>query len=84
MKVSPLGALVAIIVLGVTIEAVEQQSKPAAYTLVAILLLGMITFNAMQFNRQMNTIITLFNAPRAPADKKRANAAATPVPIVKR
>lgn len=83
MRVSPLGALVAIVILGVTIEAVEQQSKQAAYILVVILLLGMITFNAAVFNRQLTALIAAINARVTPQQAK-ANAVATPVPFGKR
>lgn len=68
-NVSPLGALVAIVILGITIEAVEQQSQKAAYVLVVILLLGMITFNARVFNQQIMAIIAVFNAPSHPTQQ---------------
>lgn len=59
MRISPLAALIAIVILGITIEAVEQQSEQAAYALVAILLLGMITFNAQAFSRESGAILSL-------------------------
>lgn len=62
-KVSPLGALVAIVILGVTIEIVEQQDKKAAYVLVIILLLGMITFNSGAFTSQISAVLSVLNQP---------------------
>jgi hypothetical protein len=65
-RISPLGALAAIVVLGVTVEVVEGQNKSAAYVLVFVLLLGMITFNASQFSQQVQTVIALLNSPSRP------------------
>lgn len=60
-KISPLGALAALVVVGVTIEVVEQQNRAAAYALVFLILLGMITFNANAFRAQMTTLVALLN-----------------------
>lgn len=57
-KLSPLGVLFAIVVIGITIEAVERQSKTAAYALVVLVLLGIITFNAGAFTAQLNGIVS--------------------------
>lgn len=56
-NISPLGVLFAIVVIGITIEAVERQSKGAAYALVLLVLLGIVTFNAGAFTAQINGII---------------------------
>lgn len=61
MKVSPIGALIAIVILGITIEVVERESQKAAFALTLVLLLGMITFNAAAFSQQINAIIALAN-----------------------
>lgn len=66
MRVSPLGALFAIVVVGVTIEVVEQQSKPAAYGLVLLLLLGIITFNSATFTAQMGAVVAAVNGKSTP------------------
>lgn len=63
MQISPLGALVAIVIIGVTVEVVEQQDRRAAYALVILLLLGVIVFNANAFTVQINRVIAAFNAP---------------------
>lgn len=70
-RVSPLGVLVAIVVVGVTIQVVEQKSREAAYALVVLILLGIITFNADTFNTQVARILTLFNAPSKSAGGAR-------------
>ncbi len=62
MKISPLGALFAILIVGVTVSAVEQQSRRAAYALVVLVLLGIVTFNATVFTQQLNAIMTLVGA----------------------
>jgi hypothetical protein len=62
MNISPLGVLVALVVLGVTIEVVEQKSQSAAYALVILLLLGMVTFNSAAFTKQINLLIAFANA----------------------
>lgn len=61
MKVSPLGALFAIVIIGVTIEAIERQSRQAAYALAIIILLGIVTFNASAFSAQITAITAAFN-----------------------
>jgi hypothetical protein len=61
MKVSPLGALAAIVIVGITIEVVEQQSRAAAYMLVALILLGIVTFNAQTFQDQTTKILARLN-----------------------
>jgi hypothetical protein len=68
--ISPLGALFALIIVGVTIEAVEQQSKDAAYALVLVVLLAMITFNAKTFRQQLELILGVLST--APAQQKAA------------
>lgn len=74
-NVTPLAALVALVVVGVTVELVEQQSKQAAYVLVVVLLLGMITFNAAAFNAQSRALLALFNSSSArSASQKRPTA----------
>jgi hypothetical protein len=65
-KVKPLAALLALVVVGITVELVEQQNKQAAYMLVVLLLLGMITFNAAAFRTQLGMIIGVANAPARP------------------
>lgn len=69
MKVSPLGALFAIVVIGIVIEAVEHESKQAAYALVVLILLGIVTFNATAFTTQINAIIATVNARSKPSRK---------------
>jgi len=59
---SPLGVLFAIVIVGITVEVVEQQSKAAAYALVILLLLGIVTFNAQGFSGQFSRIIGTLNA----------------------
>lgn len=66
-NISPLGALAALVIVGITIEAVESQNKAAAYVLVFVILLGMITFNAATFRTQVGTLIATLNAPSRPA-----------------
>lgn len=61
-NISPLAALAALVVIGISVEVVESQNKTAAYGLVLVILLGMITFNANAFNTQIRTIIGLLNA----------------------
>lgn len=61
MGISPLGVLISIVIVGITIEVVEQQSKPAAYGLAILVLLGMITFNAAAFSRQITAIVGVAN-----------------------
>lgn len=73
MKISPFGVLIALVILGVTIEAVEQQSKSAAYGLVALLLLGMITFNASAFTKQINLLVAFANSKPQPQPAKKGN-----------
>jgi hypothetical protein len=63
MNTSSFGALISVLVMGITIEIVEHESKKAAYALVVLLLLGIITFNAGAFARQMGLIFALSNAP---------------------
>lgn len=62
-KLSPLSVLLALVIVGVTVEIVEQQNKQAAYMLVLLILLGMITFNAAAFRVQLGRIIGVANAP---------------------
>lgn len=76
-KISPLGALAALVVVGVTIEAVEGQNKQAAYALVFVLLLGIITFNAGTFRSQVTTLIALLNAKSSPAAPARHSTSST-------
>jgi hypothetical protein len=52
-----------VLALGVLVEIVEGQDRRAAYALVVILLLGMITFNAAQFQTQMKALISSLAAP---------------------
>lgn len=66
MRVSPLGALFAIIVVGVTLEAVERQSRQAAYALAILILLGIITFNAGVFSQQIGAITAALNGRPQP------------------
>ena len=61
-NISPLGALAALVVVGITIEVVESQNKTAAYVLVLVILLGMITFNAAAFRTQVGIIVATLNA----------------------
>lgn len=61
-NISPLAALGALLVIGVSIEAVEQQNKQAAYALAFVIILGMITFNATAFRQQISLVISLLNA----------------------
>lgn len=63
MAVSPLGVLFAIVIIGITIEVVEQQSKQAAYVLVLLILLGMAVFNAQALGAQLQYITQALNAP---------------------
>jgi hypothetical protein len=58
-KLAPLGVLVAAVIVGITVEIVERQSREAAYALVVLILLGIITFNAQQFSAQMNAILAV-------------------------
>lgn len=62
MRVSPLGVLAAILIVGITIEAVERQNRSAAYALVVLILLGIITFNAKTFTAQINSVMAILNA----------------------
>lgn len=71
MKVSPLGVMLAIVVLGVTIELVEGQDKRAGYVLGGIILLGVITFNAGAFRQQVANIGEAING--IPRTKPRPN-----------
>lgn len=71
MKVSPLGALFAIVIVGIVIEVVEHESKQAAYALVVLVLLGILTFNAAAFTTQVNTVIALVNARSKPRSKPK-------------
>jgi predicted aspartyl protease len=61
-NISPLGALAALVVVGITVEVVERESTRAAYALVLVILLAMITFNAAAFQRQVQAIIAALNA----------------------
>jgi hypothetical protein len=56
MKIPPLQALAAIVIVGVTLEAVERHSRAAAYGLLIVILLGVITFNADTFRRETEAI----------------------------
>jgi hypothetical protein len=67
MGTSPLGVLAALVIVGVTIEVVEGQDKRAAYALVVLLLLGIITFNAARFRTEISALIATFNAPSRPS-----------------
>lgn len=64
-RISPLGALFAIVVIGITIEAVERQSRQAAYVLAIVVLLGIITFNAGAFTQQLGGIVAALNYGRS-------------------
>ncbi len=66
MKINPLAALFAIVIVGITIEAVERQSKQAAYALLVLILLGIVTFNARAFSQQMTNILALVNQASKP------------------
>jgi uncharacterized protein YcfJ len=68
MKVSPLGVLFAIVVIGITIEAVERQSRQAAYALAILVLLGIVTFNASAFSAQVAALTAALN--RRPTPKR--------------
>jgi hypothetical protein len=71
MKLSPLSVLVALVIVGATVELIEQQDQKAAYVLVIILLLSIITFNAAAFNRQLQAVVGAFAAyPKAKKDKR--------------
>lgn len=63
MKATPLSALFAIVIVGIMIEAVERQSKQAAYALVILLLLGVVTFNASKLTAQLAAINGILAAP---------------------
>jgi len=79
MNVSPLGILATLMFIEVSIEAVENQSKRAAYALVIVVLLSMVVFNAQTFNQQMRMIIGMINARPA-----KPNATSTPTPLGKK
>lgn len=73
MDVSAIGILSALVLVGVTVEAVEAKSKKAAYVLVLVLLLGIVTFNAAAFRTQSSLLIAALNrrsvrktSPRGP------------------
>lgn len=66
MNIPPLAALFAIVIVGITVEAVERQSKQAAYALVILILLGIITFNAQLFSRQVAALLAVVNRPGKP------------------
>jgi hypothetical protein len=87
--VSPLGALAAIIILGISVEAVERKSPQAAIALVVLLLLGIITFNSKEFYKQIAITMSALNAPSratgTSASGERARytnpTVATPIPL---
>ena len=79
MNVSPLGILATLMFIEVSIEAVENQSKRAAYALVIVVLLSIVVFNAQTFNQQMRMIIGMINARPA-----KPNATSTPTPLGKK
>jgi hypothetical protein len=66
MKAPPLAVLGAILLLGVAIEAVERQSRSAAYALIVLLLLGAITFNAGRFSTELARLQATLSAPPSP------------------
>jgi hypothetical protein len=66
MKIPPLQALAAIVIVGVTLEAVERKSRPAAYALLIVILLGVITFNADTFKRETEAIWAVLSQKPAP------------------
>lgn len=68
-NISPLGALLALVIIGITVEAVESVNKSAAYALVVLLLLGIITFNATAFSRQFALLVGVTNQVRKPPVK---------------
>ncbi len=80
MQLSPLAALFAVMVLGVTIEAIERQNKQAAYVLMVVLLLGVITFNAKAFQGQVNAIIGAL-LPKSYPKAKKSSPPATATPF---
>jgi hypothetical protein len=66
MRLSPLAALAAIVIVGITLEAVERQSRAAAYGLMIVLLLGIVTFNADAFKRETDAIWATLNQKPKP------------------
>jgi hypothetical protein len=63
---SPLAALAAIVIVGITLEAVERQSRAAAYGLMIVILLGIVTFNADTFKRETEAIWAVLNQKPKP------------------
>jgi hypothetical protein len=79
MKVSPIGVLAAIVIVGVTVEVVEQKSRQAAYALVVLLLLGIITFNSRAFSIEFARIMYVLNAPTR-SSRNPTSPTSTPFP----